>query len=84
VQAILVTSKRRNGALIQIKRGCIWGQTSTMWRSPIRSDANVRLFSYFAIADISGYKSFLAGVELDHAQDIIAARCELRSASRLP
>src|SRR5258708_17999388 len=27
---------------------------------------------YFAIADISGYTSFLAGVELDHAQDIIA------------
>jgi Protein of unknown function (DUF2652) len=28
--------------------------------------------SYFAIADIAGYTSFLAGVELDHAQDIIA------------
>src|SRR3982074_3818047 len=28
--------------------------------------------AYFAIADISGYASFLAGVELDHAQDIIA------------
>jgi len=28
--------------------------------------------SYFVIADISGYTSFLAGVELDHAQDIIA------------
>jgi hypothetical protein len=27
---------------------------------------------YFVIADISGYTSFLAGVELDHAQDIIA------------
>jgi hypothetical protein len=40
--------------------------------------------AYFAIADISGYTSFLAGVELDDAQDIIAARCELRSASRLP
>ena len=26
----------------------------------------------FVIADISGYRSFLAGVELDHAQDIIA------------
>ena len=26
----------------------------------------------FMIADISGYTSFLAGVELDHAQDIIA------------
>ena len=26
----------------------------------------------FLIADISGYTSFLAGVELDHAQDIIA------------
>jgi class 3 adenylate cyclase len=26
----------------------------------------------FAIADISGYTGFLAGVELDHAQDIIA------------
>ncbi|MFS8084090.1 MAG: DUF2652 domain-containing protein [Acidobacteriota bacterium] len=26
----------------------------------------------FTIADISGYTSFLAGVELDHAQDIIA------------
>ena len=26
----------------------------------------------FVIADISGYTSFLAGVELDHAQDIIA------------
>lgn len=29
-------------------------------------------FAYFAIADISGYTSFLAGVELDHAQDIVA------------
>jgi len=28
--------------------------------------------AYFAIADISGYTSFLAGAELDHAQDIIA------------
>jgi len=28
--------------------------------------------AYFAIADISGYTSFLAAVELDHAQDIIA------------
>src|SRR5271163_313427 len=28
--------------------------------------------AYFAIADISRYTSFLAGVELDHAQDIIA------------
>jgi len=28
--------------------------------------------AHFAIADISGYTSFLAGVELDHAQDIIA------------
>lgn len=28
--------------------------------------------AYFAIADISGYTSFFAGVELDHAQDIIA------------
>ena len=28
--------------------------------------------AYFAIADISGYTSFLAGVELNHAQDIIA------------
>ena len=28
--------------------------------------------AYFAIADISGYTSFLAGVELDHAQDITA------------
>ncbi len=28
--------------------------------------------AYFAIADISGYTTFLAGVELDHAQDIIA------------
>src|SRR5436190_22883144 len=26
----------------------------------------------FVIADISGYTSFLAGVELDHAHDIIA------------
>ncbi len=26
----------------------------------------------FLIADISGYTGFLAGVELDHAQDIIA------------
>src|SRR5882724_1400784 len=26
----------------------------------------------FLIADISGYTSFLAGVELDHAHDIIA------------
>ena len=26
----------------------------------------------FLIADISGYTSYLAGVELDHAQDIIA------------
>jgi hypothetical protein len=36
--------------------------------------------AYFAIADISGYTSFLAGVELDHAQDIIAApRCKAKS-----
>jgi len=28
--------------------------------------------AYFTIADISGYTSFLAQVELDHAQDIIA------------
>ena len=28
--------------------------------------------AYFAIADISGYTSFLASVELDHAQDIVA------------
>jgi hypothetical protein len=28
--------------------------------------------AYFAIADISGYTSFLAGVELEHAQDIVA------------
>jgi uncharacterized protein YndB with AHSA1/START domain len=28
--------------------------------------------AYFAIADISGYTRFLAAVELDHAQDIIA------------
>src|ERR1700745_3055439 len=28
--------------------------------------------AYFSIADISGYANFLAGVELDHAQDIIA------------
>jgi Protein of unknown function (DUF2652) len=28
--------------------------------------------AYFAIADISGYTKFLAAVELDHAQDIIA------------
>jgi Protein of unknown function (DUF2652) len=28
--------------------------------------------AYFAIADISGYTSFLATVELDHAQDIVA------------
>ena len=26
----------------------------------------------FVIADISGYTGFLAGVELDHAQEIIA------------
>jgi hypothetical protein len=26
----------------------------------------------FVIADISGYTGFLAGIELDHAQDIIA------------
>jgi len=26
----------------------------------------------FLIADISGYTSYLAGVELDHAQDILA------------
>jgi hypothetical protein len=26
----------------------------------------------FVIADISGYTGFLAGVELEHAQDIIA------------
>ena len=26
----------------------------------------------FLIADISGYTSYLAGVELDHAQDIVA------------
>ncbi|MEP6941441.1 MAG: DUF2652 domain-containing protein [Betaproteobacteria bacterium] len=29
-------------------------------------------FACFVIADISGYTSFLAGVELDHAHDIIA------------
>jgi uncharacterized protein YndB with AHSA1/START domain len=28
--------------------------------------------AYFAIADISGYTNFLAGVELEHGQDIIA------------
>lgn len=28
--------------------------------------------AYFAIADISGYTTYLTGVELDHAQDIIA------------
>jgi hypothetical protein len=28
--------------------------------------------AFFVIGDISGYTSFLAGVELDHAQDIIA------------
>src|SRR6516225_7319866 len=28
--------------------------------------------AYFVIADISGYPDFLAAVELDHAQDIIA------------
>ena len=28
--------------------------------------------AYFAIADISGYTNFLAAVELDHAQDIVA------------
>ena len=28
--------------------------------------------AYFVIADISGYTKFLAGVELDHAQDIVA------------
>jgi class 3 adenylate cyclase len=28
--------------------------------------------AYFAIADISGYTRFLAAVELEHAQDIIA------------
>jgi uncharacterized protein YndB with AHSA1/START domain len=28
--------------------------------------------AYFAIADISGYTGFLASVELDHAQDIVA------------
>jgi Protein of unknown function (DUF2652)/Polyketide cyclase / dehydrase and lipid transport len=28
--------------------------------------------AYFAIADISGYTSFLAAAELDHAQDIVA------------
>ena len=28
--------------------------------------------AYFAIADISGYTSFLAAVELEHAQDIVA------------
>jgi uncharacterized protein DUF2652/polyketide cyclase/dehydrase/lipid transport protein len=28
--------------------------------------------AYFVVADISGYTSFLAGVELDHAQDILA------------
>jgi hypothetical protein len=28
--------------------------------------------AFFAIADISGYTNFVSGVELDHAQDIIA------------
>jgi hypothetical protein len=39
--------------------------------------------AYFAIADISGYTSFFAGVELDHAQDIVArlAAAELFSSA---
>jgi hypothetical protein len=41
--------------------------------------------AWFAIADISGYTSFLAAVELDHAQDIIAAAFgRLRRASAGP
>ena len=35
-------------------------------------DASKAEAAYFAIADISGYTSFLAAVELEHAQDIIA------------
>src|ERR1700735_4073461 len=45
--------------------------------------------AYFVIADISGYTSFLAGVELDHAQDILADLMDtavkgLRTPFRLP
>src|ERR1700726_278180 len=36
------------------------------------ADASEPESACFVIADISGYTSFLAGVELDHAQDIIA------------
>src|SRR3954468_6845914 len=46
------------------------GQFSlVLWRITMLPKPEV---AYFAIADISGYTSFLAGVELDHAQDIIA------------
>ena len=41
-------------------------------RSEGGSNASEAESAYFVIADISGYTSFLAGVELDHAQDIIA------------
>lgn len=38
--------------------------------------------AYFAIADISGYTSFVAAVELDHAQDITPQRHYLRFAPK--
>ena len=31
---------------------------------------------WLAIADISGYSAYLAGAELDHAQDVLAALTE--------
>src|SRR3981189_440852 len=40
-----------------------------LWRSAMLPKLEL---AYFASADISGYTSCLAGVELDHAQDIIA------------
>ena len=35
-------------------------------------DASATRIACFVIADISGYTGFLSGVELEHAQDIIA------------
>lgn len=32
---------------------------------------------YFVLADISGYTSYLAGVELDHARDVLTELLEL-------
>src|SRR4029077_5494475 len=51
------------GALAECPSGIVLGRIVMLPKPEL---------AYFAIADISGYTSFLAGVELDHAQDIIA------------